>query len=412
MTSVVAPSLDELVDSKNPAWLWDTRRGRISWANDAGAEWFGAASGFDLAELVFDPCDKAIAGLQDVAAGLQRGHKATTTLRFPSASQKPPLACTCYVHNLADGRAGLLVCGDIDQNTPAAMPSAIQELALTSFPLPISVQSGSGTVLFRNAAMIEVFGDETEFGFTGDFLEEAYQNGTASGMRQYNASTGQRDIRVIVRRLEDAGRLADSIFMLVLEDVTERKSLERSLLAMAKGADRSAMADILEPQQAPTESSRQSPEKRPKDVAATLSHLKQTIERQSGKEPAPSNANDDQVPAIVSSTLNNLPQPLVLIDGDGKMLFANDVAVEIMEASSWQELAEKTTLADAIAALENEDGEISLFTAGDEPVSFDVMLTSFPWQGGPVLQATLSPGKDSEDADNRRNPGSKKKVKK
>ncbi|HFC05027.1 MAG TPA: PAS domain-containing sensor histidine kinase, partial [Rhizobiales bacterium] len=118
------------------------------------------------------------------------------------------------------------------------------------------------------------------------------------------------------------------------------------------------------------------------------------------------------VPDIVSSTLNALPQPLVLIDPAGQLLFANDVAVKLMGVDSWPEIGEVTTLADALAALEGEDGSISLFTAKDEAINLDVMITAFPWKDGPVYQATLSPGSDGEEADNRRAVGSKKNTEK
>lgn len=423
MTSVVAPGLDELAGRESPAWLWDTERGRISWANQAGAAWFGAEGGFDLAEIIFDPADPAIALLRDIAARLQRGTSETVPVSFLAAVSKQPVACTCYVHNLADGRPGLLVSGDIGQTTAGTLPPDLQELALTAFPLPVCVLLGARSVLFTNQALQDAFAGRTDFDFAGGFIAQAHTNGTASGMCRLGDEPHRRDIRVIVRRLKRAERLADTTFLLILEDVSERKALERSLLSMAKtgltGADLLALTDKPENHQkveVAKETGNAPPRQanRPRDVAATLSHLKKTIERQSGQPSAQAGAGSDteKVPNIVRSTLNSLPQPLVLIDHDGEMLFANDVAVDLLEASNWRELAERTTLADAIAALEGEDGEISLFTLNDEPVSFDVLLTSFPWQDGPVLQATLSPAHDGEQADNRRAPGSKKKLKK
>ena len=58
---VVAPGLDELLVSENPAWLWDGERARIVWANSAGTSWFGAETLFDLLDVVFDETEPGVA---------------------------------------------------------------------------------------------------------------------------------------------------------------------------------------------------------------------------------------------------------------------------------------------------------------------------------------------------------------
>ena len=51
---MAAPTLDELRDVPEAAWLWDPARARIVWANPAGIAFFGGESLFDLLDRPFD----------------------------------------------------------------------------------------------------------------------------------------------------------------------------------------------------------------------------------------------------------------------------------------------------------------------------------------------------------------------
>ncbi|VAV87244.1 hypothetical protein MNBD_ALPHA08-629, partial [hydrothermal vent metagenome] len=418
---VVAPGLDELLVSENPAWLWDGERARIVWANSAGTSWFGAETLFDLLDVVFDETEPGVARIKELTKILPRGEKASASFQFSAASADQPLACECYVHALADGRSGLLVCARAAKAPENALPLAIQAMALGAFPLPVCVVSGTGRVMFTNQALQEIWPDNTDFQFADNLIEQSFKAGLLSGFKSVTTKHGMRDIKVIVRPLEKAERQVDSNFLLVLEDITERRALERSLLEAATDNSDSSDQTLAKsaaplPVDPPVEN----------EVALALDALRQEIQQQA--PPAPqeskrqeqaeqeiaSNDGDDEagVPEIVSATLNNLPQPLVLVDQSGHLLFANDVAVELMAVENWQAIDKITTLGDALAALEGEDGSISLFTAKDEALSLDVIMSAFPWKDGPVFQATLSPGSDGEEADNRRAAGSKKNSEK
>ena len=443
-TSASAPSLDELLSSENPAWLWDGERTRIVWANHAGTTWFGAETLFDLLEIVFDDNEPGVAAIKKLSARLPRGQNAPLRLKFSAAPANRSLSCTCYVHTLADGRSGLLVASDLSAQSVNALPAAVQAMALGAFPLPVCVMSGSGEVLFSNDALQAVLPTNANLAdnlLAGDLLERSLKAGLTSSLKSIETRHGKRDMRIIVRPLEKADRLADSNFLLVLEDVTERRSLERSLLAAAdnnlsdvetvtEAGSPAELAETHRTQAAPAQSTQIDNE-----VARALTALRQEIEQQTdntppkettveqkpaaekqkpaAKDTAKDNLETDKnVPDIVSSTLNDLPQPLVLVDQAGALLFANTVTVDLMGVKTWQEIGEITTLGDALAALDGEDGAISLFTAKDEPVNFDVIMSSFPWKDGPVFQATLSPGSDGQEADNRRAVGLKKNAEK
>ncbi len=425
-SGVVAPGLDELLVSENPAWLWDGERARIVWANSAGTSWFGAETLFDLLDVVFDEAEPGVARIKELTRILPRGEKASASFQFSAASADQPLACECYVHALADGRSGLLVCARAAKAPENALPLAVQAMALGAFPLPVCVISGTGRVMFTNQALQEIWPDNTDFKFADDLTEQSFKAGVLSGFKSVTTRYGVRDIKIIVRPLEKAERLVDSNFLLVLEDITERRALERSLLEAA--TDNSGSSD-----QTPEKSAAPAPADPPveNEVAVALDALRREIQNQSPARPQESKLqgqgqaeqkivsndgndgdNEAGVPEIVSATLNNLPQPLVLVGKNGNLLFANDVAVELMAVENWQAIDKITTLGDALAALEGEDGSISLFTAKDEALSLDVIMSSFPWKDGPVFQATLSPGSDGEEADNRRAAGSKKNSEK
>ena len=73
-----------------------------------------------------------------------------------------------------------------------------------------------------------------------------------------------------------------------------------------------------------------------------------------------------------------------------------------------------STIGDALGALEGEDGSISLFGLDDEVYDFDVNISTFPWEGGPVFQATLSLNDPPASQDNKEpevtSPASQKKT--
>lgn len=451
-----APGLDELLASENPAWLWDGDRTSIVWANNTGIAWFGAETLFDLIEFVFDTKEPSVAAIKSLSSKLSRGDKASLDLSFAGANDNSQLNCQCYVHALTDGRSGLLVCADGPQKQIQTLSPDLQEKALGALPMPVCIVAGDGGLIYSNAALIQLLPAGLAIEIVEGLIEKVKKAGAANGLEVVESAFGQREVRIVARQLKNAERSADDRFLLVMQDVTERRALEKTLLASLKQlTQNSADADMPVAEsttQPANELQADETEKTTKteilfdqndaagidnEVAKALAALRQEIETQKSggsdkavtavtsdkvlvqkaeNEPAKPTPNDDEiedsVPDIVSATLNELPQPLVLLDHSGKLLFANNTCVKIMGVKNWPEIGEITTLIDALAVLEGDDGEISTFTAEDEAVNFDVIISQFPWKDGPVYQATLSPGSDGEEADNRRSGGSKKKMKK
>jgi len=428
MTESSAPSLDVLLKSNDPAWLWDGERSRIVWANVAGTSWFGVENLFDLLDVRFDTDEESIATIKDLTERLPRAEEASVVLQFAAAASADQIACTCYIHTLADGRTGLLVCSTGAVQSIDNLPDNLQALALGAMPVPVCVLSGAGKVLFANQAMQELVLSQESYDFARQMMQGSLKVGLTSGLKTIATRHGKRDLQVLVRVLEKTDRLADASFLLTLDDVTERRALERSLLAGAGDVQPAAKTEtqsITAKSKNKSGDTGNSGDSIDQEVSRALSAMRVEIENQQPSDDTKSHASkadkkeskesaveDDTVPSIVSDALNNIDQPVILVDDQGVLLFGNDSSVKLMAVKKWQDIGEVTTLGDALAALEGEDGTISVLSANDDDLNLAVTISKFPWQGGPVHHARLTLESDGEKADNRRVPGQKKNTKK
>ena len=108
MADVATPTLEDLRNVPEAAWLWDAGRARIVWANPAGIAFFGGASLFDLIDRPFDEQEPGVETMMGLSRSLHRGQVETVELSFPSAAAEGPVTCRCMIHALADGRPGVL----------------------------------------------------------------------------------------------------------------------------------------------------------------------------------------------------------------------------------------------------------------------------------------------------------------
>jgi hypothetical protein len=118
------PTLEDLRDADSPAWLWDSARARIVWANRAGVLAFDASSLFDLIDRPFDTQEAGVARVMALAGQLERGRAEKALLHFPSVGAVVPLLCHCWLHSLADGRAGVLVVQEPEKLRMSVTPDA------------------------------------------------------------------------------------------------------------------------------------------------------------------------------------------------------------------------------------------------------------------------------------------------
>ncbi|MEM8690225.1 MAG: PAS domain-containing protein, partial [Pseudomonadota bacterium] len=227
------PALDDLKDVKEPSWLWDAGRQRVVWSNDAGLDFFHAESLFDLIDRRFSRTEPGVARIMELAGQLEPKGSVPDYLVFPSAGSDAGLSCTCYERQLPDGRPGVLVVG-----TSSEAPAETQtpaDLILSTLPLAIITFNPSGTVLSANPAAEDLFtfADQADLGAVladRDLAQQVIQGtlttGTFSKLSTVECRYGRRDLRLFAQAIgESAGRH----IYLMLDDVTDRRALERHL---------------------------------------------------------------------------------------------------------------------------------------------------------------------------------------
>ncbi len=233
--------LETLAASSRPVWLWDPERRRVVRANRAAVAFFGEESLLDLVERPFDPRESGVAALGDPAlrsavAGDGEGGGTVLELDFPSVADRP-LKVRVAPHPLPDGRTGVLVVA-LEPLSPERLgqPGLLREV-LEAMPLPVVALDAAARPVYANPAAREMFDDSQLAGMSAlfddvhdalKFLERAARAGLAVTTRRAATRTGERDIR-ITARLADGGGPDERIFTVILEDVTERRLLEKAL---------------------------------------------------------------------------------------------------------------------------------------------------------------------------------------
>jgi PAS domain S-box-containing protein len=242
---VMSNILHELSRRDQPAWLWDTERRRIVWANDAGVAFWNGTSLFDLLDRRFGEAEDGVEKLASLAGELAPGEQATAALVFPSRGAGEPVDCQCRAHALNDGRQGLLVTVGAGGQTPTgAGDDSLSAQVLGALPLPVMIFDETGAALFGNSPALDLFGngaataqekladrtfdDLLQDGGSADFLARTAQAGTLSETRELNTRLGVRRHQITARLVEVAGD--DGVaFVVLFDDVTDRRALEREL---------------------------------------------------------------------------------------------------------------------------------------------------------------------------------------
>ena len=233
MTSALSPTLEDLREAAEAAWLWDGDRARIVWANQAGIAYFGGQSLFDLIDRPFDVREPGVGQVIKLARSLRRGAIEIGPLHFPSSGAALPLTCKSMVHALADGRTGVLV---VATGTAAAEAGALQADITEAFdllPTPAALFGKDGGIRHLNGAALLLLGSGQRGGLANLFGDEAAahdilthldQAGTVSLVRSVNLPAGNRDIRLTARRLA-APSPEGAYGVLLLDDITDAAPL-------------------------------------------------------------------------------------------------------------------------------------------------------------------------------------------
>ncbi len=415
MAQSATPSLDQLQAEDRPAWLWDGMRGRIVWANSAGIAALGGDTLFDLIDRPFDTRDPDIVLIAELIGSLPPGEQTSAQLNFSSASGKLlSIACLCSIHSLPDGRAGLLVVSDrIHQIGDAADPGLMTEI-LGAMPIAIVVAGDAGQIVFWNTAAGEMIPRTNLNGLDGLFaspeeaaslVEHVMAARTISVLRQVPTNYGDRELRITARLLESEAHPDSINVLLMLEDVTDRRALERAL-----SEAQTSPVPVIDPQSGTEVSKVAAPEKpeplqreprssEPQDTGKQLAAISQAISKEIGANDAPATRNREPepetdalpaVPELVSKTLNRLDDAIIL-HRDHTFYFANRAAMNLLGYKQPTALAARLDLFDQLQQPAGSRTSLSIADAEGATKNVDVSTGKFPWHDGPLVQSTLRP---------------------
>ncbi|NNF81080.1 MAG: PAS domain S-box protein, partial [Rhizobiales bacterium] len=228
-----APALDDLQYVLEPSWLWDAGRARVVWANPPGLDFFNSETLFDLIDRRFSRTEAGVARIMELAEKLDPGTSLQDYLAFPSAGPNAALSCTCYQRQLPDGRPGVLVVGTAQPIVTELDRPA--ELILDALPLAILTFRPDGQVLSANPAAEDLF-EIGETGTLGELVKDpdlarrvvqgTLTTGTFSKLEHVECRYGHRDLRLYGQVI---GEGTERHIFLMLDDVTDRRTLERHL---------------------------------------------------------------------------------------------------------------------------------------------------------------------------------------
>ncbi len=400
MVDVITPTLEDLRDVPEAAWLWDGARARIVWANSEGIAYFGGASLFDLIDRPFDFIEPGVEQIANLARSLRRGQVETALLHFPSSGATAPLACRCMIHALADGRPGVLV---VARQSASASTEKANEDILSAFDLLPSAAvliGRDGQIRHLNAAALMLLGAGQRASLASllgtvteadELLGRVDAAGTVALVRTLGVRLGPRDIRITARRLNRPAE--DHAFALILlDDVTERRALEMKLTGSEK-AETMAPLQSAATVQPLSQNDAEAFEKLGKTLSEGSRHVPRPVP---SIEPAPETPNPEAVPR---RRLPNIPDQLrllfkarseaILISKDGLLIYANAAAAAFFGHATAEDVINDRAIAGRFAQLGQSlpAGDIAIETG--KSVFATVQMSVIPWLNGPARQFIL-----------------------
>ena len=379
MTRLEAPTLEDLRNLASPAWLWDGARGRIVWANPAGVAHFGGESLFDLIDRPFDLAEPGVEQITGLSKKLSHGQVESALLHFPSSGHTAPLPCRCTIHALADGRAGLLVIAANPTDAASEIPMEKLALAFDLLPAAAAFMGREGSLHRLNAAARLLLGADQraslgalveDSSLADDLLTRLASTGTVSDVRRLRTKIGQRDIRLTLQKLDTA---ADPVAfaMVLLDDITERRALERTISNRPQGA---------KPQLGAAEA--EAFHQLGKVLNEAVVEQKPVLEKPRRKPVV--------IPRPVTTAIDKLAHA-VLICRNEQVLHANPKALEIFGFGSVDDLINDEAIWTYFSTLGHSVLAATLTLENGVDVSFSAQLSEVAWQNGPALQFVLKP---------------------
>ena len=401
LTEALSPTLEDLRHVPEPAWLWDGARARVVWANAPGIAWFGAQTLFDLIDRLFDSQEGGVSRIAGLARSLRHGQVETCLLHFPSVTPAP-IASRCMSHALADGRPGVLVVAGSPPAADRTAQVADMAAAFDLLPTPAILIARDGAIRQSNAAALILLGAGQRASLAAilgdaaaadDLIARLSEAGTVSRQESLTVRFGRRDIRIVARRLLAVA--GDGAYALVLlDDVTERRALERQLPQAVSIAATPLAAGEAEAFQRLGEVLRR--ETAPAEVRQPAAHKLEAVSaaQQDLAQPEPPRAvsprQPQALPVAVRQAIDGLPQP-VIIAQNGRLLYANPHACALFSYSSAAELVNDPLLWDRFGQLGQSLPASLIEGANGRSLTASVQMMIIPWLGGPARQFVLRP---------------------
>ena len=374
-------SLEDLRQSDDAAWLWDGKRGRLVWANAPGIQAFGGTSVFDLIDRPFDPSEPALLVLADLVRNLARGESQSCELQFPSLGDKAIFSCKATLHALADGRDGVLVICP----KPKSAAIEIGFSAFTEMPVAAVYFTPDGKFAQANLAAAQIFDAKAHGGFhqlvlnparARQLLERLQASPLVSSIEEISGLTGKREARLTLRRLSD---VTGPYGLLVLDDITERRQMERSL----------TVGSTVPP--APTLDDRAAFEAVGKAVNDAVNEVPAAVPKSKAVvlakpvDPSPKAKVALDVPPQVRAIFERKDEIFAIVQ-NGKAVFASLGLMSLLQHSSMEELSADTLFWERLQAVRSPVNRLEVVTASGEFIFVDVKPGKTPWRGGEAMQ--------------------------
>ena len=392
VADVLTPTLEDLREIPEAAWLWDGPRARIVWANRAGIAYFGGQSLFDLIDRPFDFLEPGVERIAELGRKLRRGQVENCLLHFPSSGASAPLACKCMIHALPDGRPGVLAVATRSATLAAEAETAEIASAFDLLPQAAILIGRDGAFRHLNAAALLLLGGTQRASLSGllgseesdQLLKRLAQAGTVSEIQTLGVRLGQRDLRITARRFQVSGD-EGAYGLLLLDDVTDRRALERQMTGGAASDD----APAAEP--APHS---------PDSDAEAFKKLGEVLKQETADvQPAPPQPAPPKPSVPLRRALPHIPDPVrapldrmadaVLIAKEGRLLYANPAACALLGHESAEDVINDIALLGRFGPLGQSLPVTDVDLGGGRSITVSVQMAIIPWLGGPARQFIL-----------------------
>ncbi len=383
-------TLDELRQSDIAAWLWDVARARLVWANVAGVAAFEASSLFDLIDRVFDASEPGLKVLAGLQAKLAIGEAQSAVLEFPSLDKSEGIDCDCWLHELADGRMGVVA-----QQRQKVATSILDEAGLfEDLPVAIFAVDDGGALVFANELARDLFDVRKLDHLTAlvgkaladKFMLRLSQSRMFSTVASYESRFGQREARLTLRRPQQSAKV---FALIAIEDVTERRQLEKQLQLPA------GVAGVLAPQE------KRAFEQLGQALAAAAGKAQIPVAAKvETQAPAPSVAAPRVLPVVeVAPSTVDIPNFLVealdrstealAISQHGKPGYANQKLATIFGFTKTSELLSHGQFWSSLASVPIGGGLVNFIKADGSALALHVRRDVMPWKNGKADQFHL-----------------------